>query len=201
MGSADEQWPARAPLHYVVGVPLPLAPFVAALLGVAFGLVGRDEVRRTSVATIATRGFLVVALVSGLLLAPSLAYFVAFYPDWAYAYVTPGEQVPSAVDLIEIVVLALIPPATFAWVASALRRHAVRELVRGVGALVIAMTVVLALVGARLGIADTYEAFRDGVSPRPIGGSSLGVSVLWIDGCVLAGCLWAGAQLRKLGRA
>src|SRR5260221_12323535 len=84
-------WPARcsAPggetVYGSAAMPLPLAPFAAALLGVVFGLVGRDEVRRTSAPPSATRGFLVVALVSILLLAPALGYFVAFYPDWAYA--------------------------------------------------------------------------------------------------------------------
>lgn len=181
-------------------VPLPLAPLVAALLGVAFGLVGRDEVRRTSVATTATRGFLVVSLVSLLLLAPALAYFVAFYPDWAYAYFVPGEQVPSAVDLVEIAAITMIPSAMYAWVASALRRHAVRELVRGVGGLVLLLAAAVAAVGGRMGVADTYEAFREGIEPKPIGGSALGISLLWVDGCVLAGSLWAAAQLRRLGR-
>jgi hypothetical protein len=181
-------------------VPLPLAPLVAALLGVAFGLVGRDEVRRTSVAPTSTRGFLIVTLVSIFLLVPALAYFVAFYPDWAYAYYVPGEQIPSAVDLVEIVGIAAIPPVMYAWVANALRRHAVRELVRGVGALVLLLAVAVAVVGARLGVADTYDAFREGIEPKPIGGSSLGVSVLWIDGCLIAGAMWAGAQLRRMGR-
>lgn len=181
-------------------VPLPLAPLVAALLGVAFGLVGRDEVRRTSVAPTATRGFLIVSLVSVLLLAPSLGYFVAFYPDWAYAYFVPGEQVPSAVDLVEIAGITLIPPAMYAWVASALRRHAVRELVRGVGGLVLLLAVAVAVIGGRLGVADTYDAYREGVEPKAIGGSSLGISVLWIDGCALAGVAWAASQLRRMGR-
>jgi hypothetical protein len=181
-------------------VPLPLAPLVAALLGVALGLVGRDEVRRTSVAPTSTRGFVVVSLVSALLLAPALGYFVAFYPDWSYAYLIPGEQVPSAIDLLEIAGVALIPPAMYAWVASALRRHAVRELVRGVGALVVLLAIAIAAVGGRLGVADTYDAFREGIEPKPIGGSPLGVSILWIDGCVLAGTAWAGAQLRRMGR-
>src|SRR5262249_36581145 len=159
------------------------------------GLVGRDEVRRTSAAPSSTRGFLIVALVSILLLSPALAYFVAFYPDWAYAYFIPGEQVPSAIDLVEIVAIALIPPPMYAWTASAPRRHAVRELVRGVSVLVVLFAALLALVGPRLAIADTYEAFRDGLDPKPIGGSPLGVSVLWIDGCAIAGMIWAGSRL------
>src|SRR5689334_7506191 len=113
-------------------MPLTLAPLFALLLGVAFGLVGRDEVRRTTASPTATRGFLVLGLVSLLLLAPALAYFVAFYPDWAWSYLVPGARIPSAVDLIVVLGVASLGLAGYAWTASALRRHAVRELVCGV---------------------------------------------------------------------
>jgi len=181
-------------------VPLPLAPLMAALLGVAFALIGRDEVRRTTTPPTSTRGFLVLVLSSGLLLAPALGYFVAFYPDWAYAYLLAGERVPSAVDLLEIVVIALVPPATYAWTASALRRHAVRELVRGVGAIVVLLAVAVALLGPRLLLAGTTHAFREGYELAPISGSSLGASVLWIDGCLVAGLVWAATRVKALGR-
>ncbi|GAC1352620.1 MAG: hypothetical protein NVS3B20_17280 [Polyangiales bacterium] len=181
-------------------MPLPLAPLVAALIGVAFGLIGRDEIRRTSASPFATRGFLIVALCSLLLLGPALGYFIAFYPDWAYAYLLQGERVPSAFDLLEVVVIALIPPAAFAWTARALRRHAVRELVRGAAALVVLLAVAVALTGPRLIVATTFQTFREGYDLKPIGGTSLGVSILWIDGCLLAGLMWAASRLRLLAR-
>jgi hypothetical protein len=181
-------------------MPLPLAPFAAALLGVVFGLVGRDEVRRTSAPPSATRGFVVVALVSMLLLAPALGYFVAFYPDWAYAYLVPGERVPSAVELVEVIAICAIPPATYAWTATSLRRHAVRELVRGVSALVVLLAVAAGWMGPRLLVAATYSGFHDGIDVKPIGGTSLGASILWIDGCLFAGAAWAASRLRAVGR-
>ncbi len=173
---------------------------MAALLGVAFALVGRDEIRRTTTPPTGTRGFLVLSLSSGLLLGPALGYFVAFYPDWAYAYLIAGERIPSAVDLLEIVLVVLVPPATYAWTASALRRHAVRELVRGVGAVVVLLAVAVALLGPRFLMAGTTHAFREGYELKPISGSSLGISVLWIDGCLVAGMVWAASRVRALGR-
>ncbi len=181
-------------------MPLPLAPFVAALLGVVFALVGRDEVRRTTTPPSSTRGFLVSALVSLLLLAPALGYFVAFYPDWSYAYFLPGERVPSAIELLEIAAITVIAPATYAWTAIALRRHAVRELVRGVGALVVLLTVAIAWIGPRLAVAATYGGYHDGIDVKPLGGTSLGASILWIDGCLLAGVAWTAARLRGMAR-
>lgn len=181
-------------------MPLLLAPFAAALLGVAFGLVGRDEVRRTSAPPSSTRGFLVVALVSLLLLAPSLGYFVAFYPDWSYAYFVDGERVPSAVELVAVLLICALGPLAYAWTATSLRRHAVRELVRGISALVVLFAAALAWIGPRLLVAATFGGFHDGIDVRPVGGTSLGASILWIDGCLLGGAAWAASRLRSVGR-
>ncbi|MBI2392940.1 MAG: hypothetical protein HYV09_25370 [Deltaproteobacteria bacterium] len=177
-------------------MPLPLAPIVAALVGVAFALVGRDEVRRSTSAPTSTRGFLVTTIASFALLAPAVGYFLAFYPDWAWAYLVPGSRVPSAVDLLATLLAAACAPLSFVWTASALRRHAVRELVRGAGALVVLLAVATALLGPRLVVAATYTAFREGYDLAPVGGTSLGVSILWIDGCLIAGLVWAASRLR-----
>lgn len=182
-------------------MPLPLAPVVTALLGVVFGLVGRDEIRRTSAAPSSTRGFLIVALVSALLLAPALGYFLAFYPDWAWAYLVPGSRVPSAVDLVAALAVAALSPLAYAWTASALRRHAVRELVRGASVLVVLLAIAFAVLAPRLVVACTYTAFREGYDVHPVSGTSLGIAILWIDGCLLAGVAWAAVRLRALGRA
>lgn len=177
-------------------MPLPLVPIVAALLGVAFALVGRDEVRRSTTPPSRTRGFLLVLVCAYGLLAPAVGYFLAFYPDWAWAYLVPGSRVPSAVDLLADGLAVSVAPLTFAWTASALRRHAVRELVRGAGALVVVLAVTTALLGPRLLVAGTYTAFREGYDLAPIGGSSLGVSILWMNGCLLGGLAWAATRLR-----
>ncbi len=181
-------------------MPLPLAPVVAALLGVAFALVGRDEVRRSSGAASATRGFLVVALVALGLLAPALGYFLWFYPDWAFCYLVPGSRVPSALSLVAVLLVASLGPLSFTWAASALRRHGVRELVRGVSALIVLLVITIAFLGPRLVVAGTHTAFKEGYDLSPVGGTSLGLSILWIDGCLLAGIAWAASRVRALGR-
>jgi hypothetical protein len=176
-------------------VPIPLAPIIAALLGVVFALVGRDEIRRSSAAPTGTRGFLIVAIVAFVLLAPAAFYFLAFYPDWAWAYLLPGSRVPSAIDLIAAVLSAALSPVTFLWTAAALRRHAVRELVRGASALVVLLAIVTAVLGPRLTVAGTYTAYREGYDLLPASGTSLGVSILWVDACLIAGLLWAATRL------
>jgi hypothetical protein len=182
-------------------VPLPLAPLVAALLGVAFGLLGRDEVRRTTASPTATRGFLVLTLVALLLLAPALGYFLAFYPDWAWSYLVPGARVPSAVDLVAVLIASGVAPLAYVWTASALRRHAVRELVRGVSALVVFFAIGFALLGPRMIVAGSYAAYHEGYDLASPSSTSLGVSIVWIDGCLLAGVAWAATRIRALSQA
>lgn len=181
-------------------MPLLVAPFVGALLGVLLALAGRDEIRRTTVPPASTRGFLVTCLVSCLLFAPALGYFVAFYPDWAYAYLISGRQIPSAIDLVEVLVSSAVPPFTFAWAASSLRRHAVRELVRGVSVVVVALGTVLVVFGGRWLVLTSSEAFREGYDLQPITGTSLGVSLAWMDGCLALAVGFAATQLRRVGR-
>jgi hypothetical protein len=180
---------------YGTSVPIPLAPILAALLGVVFALVGRDEIRRSSAAPTGTRAFLIVSIVSFGLLAPAAFYFLVFYPDWAWAYLLPGSRVPSAVDLVAAIASAAVAPLAFVWTAAALRRHAVRELVRGTSVLVVLLAIASAFLGPRLSVAGTYTAYREGYDLQPASGTSLGVSILWIDACVIAGMLWAAARL------
>ncbi len=181
-------------------MPLLLTPPIAALLGVVLALVGRDEVRRTSGPVSGTRGFLVCCLVSLALLAPAVGYFVAFHPDWAYGYFVSGRRVPSAVDLLEVAALTAIPPATFTWAAVSLRRQAVREIVRGASLLVLLLAVSVAAVGPRMMVVGTFEAYREGYDLTPLSGSPLGLAIVWVDGLLTLGVVFAALRLRAMGR-
>jgi hypothetical protein len=185
----------------VDAMPFPIAPLLAALLGVAFALVGREEVQRSRQPASRTRAFLLVSLSAGLLFAPALGYFAAFYADWSWAYLLHGAKVPSAVSLLLVLATAALAPISFGWTASALRRHAVRELVRVVSGLVLALAALLAMLGPRLLMAGSTGAFREGYELSPASATSLGASILWIDGCLLGGILWAASQARRVGRA
>ena len=180
-------------------MPLPLAPLFAALVGLTFGLVGRDEIRRSNAAATALRGFSVVGLVSLFVLMPAVAYFVAFYPDWSYAYIAPAARVPSAIDLLLVLAIGAIPSLTYAWVVGALRRHAVRIVIRVAITLVTAAVVVGAVLSPRLLVSATTQGYADAVEVVPLGGTSLGVSIFWIDACLAAGTIWAARKLRQVG--
>lgn len=89
-------------------------PF-ALLLGFSFGaalalasrrsLMGADEgVERQPT-------FIVAAGYGALVLAPVVAYGLAFHGDWALLYALPSARVPSAVDLVIVVLAAASVPA------------------------------------------------------------------------------------------
>jgi hypothetical protein len=180
-------------------MPLPLAPLFAALVGLSFGLVGRDEIRRSNAAPTALRGFSVVALVSLFAFTPAVGYFVAFYPDWSYAYFAAAARVPSAIDLVLVLAIGAVPPLAYVWVAGALREHAIRSVIRVAVALIAIAIVIGAVLSPRLLVSATTQGYADAIEVTPIGGTSLGVSIFWIDACAAAGTIWAARKLRQVG--
>ncbi|MFI5301167.1 MAG: hypothetical protein ACHREM_24040 [Polyangiales bacterium] len=182
-------------------MPLPLAPFIAALVGLALALVGRDEARRTGAHVTSLRGFAIVTLVSVTLIAPATGYFVSFYPDWSYAYLVSATTIPSAIDLLLVLAIAAVTVAAYVGTVGALRRQSAYLLTRWAIGLLVALVVIGMLLAPRLLVLTTTEAYRAGGDKPSIGGSALGVSVLWIDACAAAGLAWAARQLRLSARA
>lgn len=182
-------------------MPLPLAPILAALVGLALALVGRDEARRTGAHVTTLRGFAIATLVSVTLIAPATGYFVSFYPDWAYAYFVAAAAIPSAIDLLAVLAVGAATIGAYVLTVGALRRQSAHSLTRWAVGLLVALVALGMLLAPRFLVITTTEAFREGGDKPSIGGSSLGVSILWIDGCVAAGLVWAGRQLRRSARS
>ena len=99
----------RAWLH---GVLAPIAPLVGSILGLFFAWVTRAPNARSSVG-IPSRSLLVVILFSLLVFAPVCSYFLAFAPDWSYAYLVDSEHLPSTVDLGLVLLNVTAVPAGF----------------------------------------------------------------------------------------
>jgi hypothetical protein len=158
---------------------------------------GRDELRRTSLPVTATRGFLISALCGLCLLGPLAGFFVGFYPDWAFAQLIVAERIPSAVSLIAIVSVCAVTPATFAWAASCIRRHALAEIIRVGILLLVLFLVCLAVLGHRI-LVTPMEGLE--IQEEFISRTHLGVSLLWMDGCFVVGVLGAGLQLQAMGK-
>jgi len=148
-------------------------------------------------AILLSRPFAVVLAFAGFVWLPVVGYFVAFHPDWSYLYLVPHRQVPSAIDLV----LVLLAGGTVVFgfcaaVGPVRKRHfaSLMGLVAVPGALVV---LALPLCARRLAVSGTYAQFHGDFGTEPIGSSLLGKGVLLMGVILAAGVGWT---LRSLSR-
>jgi hypothetical protein len=177
-------------------MPLPFALLLAISLGAAFARAARAEIVKSDGPLATSRPMLVVCAFAGLVALPVVAYFAAFHGDWAYLYLVPWKNVPSAVDLALVVLAGALVPAGFAAAAPLLRAKRARAL----DALVfgpLGVVLVLALVFARrLAVSASHAQYVGGYGVEPIGSSALGKGVLLGLLAIGAGAAWTLRELR-----
>ena len=183
---------------YDDAVPLLFAPLVAVLFGLLLAYYGRTELALADRTALGTRAFSVSLAFTALVFSPTLGYFAAFHGDWAYLYLLPHAKVPSAVDLMVVLLSASLVPATVAYAARSLAEKRTSQLVRIAGGMLAALAIFGAISYARLSVSASHAQFRGGFGIVPIGASPLGRGVLlaWV---ALGGAVaWARASLRRL---
>lgn len=174
-------------------MPLPLAPFIAFIIGVFLAWRSRAEMNpNEGVWNYQTHA---VTLYAVLVFAPAAGYFAMFAPDWSFAYLIEGRQVPSALSLT--IVLASASAVVGGFIASrrALERHAPNELAWLAGCPLALVIIALAALHNRVGIAATYEQFTLEFAREPIFTSRLGFAIAWIDGIIIAGASFTARWL------
>jgi hypothetical protein len=137
------------------------------------------------------RPFLVASAFAMLVFAPVVGYFVALHGDWAYLYLVRWSRVPSAVDLLLVVLVAAQVPLAFAVSASLAMAKRGSVLMTAGALLALALVVLAALSFRRLASSATYAQFHGGFGAAPIGRGSLGRGVLTSWVALLAGWGWA----------
>jgi len=184
---------------FVDHVPAPIAPLVGFLFGVAFAWLASEELARAD--GFASRSMIVVSLFGLLAFAPVAGYFLAFAPDWSYAYFIDSRRLPGAVDLSLVLIDAASVPAGFAAAArhakikrsSSLVRVALIPLVLAAGFLLIALP--------RLGIDATYAQYQGDFGTRSVSGTPLGYALLWMTLVLTGAVVWTAVWLRRSSRA
>lgn len=146
--------------------------------------------------SLATRGrpLVLVALFAGLIFTPVCAYFLVFAPDWSFAYLIDSRHVPSAVDLLLLLLDAASVPAGFVAMhaaATAGGSPTVQRSARAVAALAgaplaIAVIALLAL-SRRLALDGTYRQVAGDFGVQPVAGGPLGYALLWMHTMLAAG--------------
>ncbi len=163
-------------------MPLPLAILVGLVLGMTLAWVARAELARSEVPLLLARPFVIALGLGAIVFAPVVGYFVALHGDWAYLYLIRSSHIPSAVDLLLVVVAALQVPLGFAiatpW-AIAKRGTRVLQVNAVIGAAVVILCAVFA---RRLSVSASFTQYHGGFGAVPIGRSPLGRGVLlsWI---------------------
>ena len=180
-------------------MPALAAPFVGLLLGAFFAWVAADELSRD--ASISARTLTVVSLFGLLVYAPVAGYFLAFAPDWSYAYWIDSQRLPGSVDTAWVLLDAASVPLGFARTARHVRAKRTGPLLRllAVPALVASALVLSTL--PRLGVQASYVQFHGDFGTRPVAGSPLGYALLGMTLILLAGAAITVIWLRLSGQA
>jgi hypothetical protein len=178
-------------------MPLPFALPVGLLLGITLAWAARTELARSEVSLLLLRPFLVALGLGFLVFAPVVGYFAALHGDWAYLYLVRASLVPSALDLLFVLVAAAQVPLGFALGAPwAVARQSARILKLS-GALVVVLLVVSAVFARRLGVSASFTQYHGGFGGVPLGRSPLGRGVLLSWATLALGYGWSLHALRS----
>ncbi len=179
-------------------MPAPVAPFIGFALGTGFAWAAANVLAKGPGSGVTSRALLVVTLFSLLVFAPTTAYFLAFAPDWSYAYWVDSRKLPSAVGLGLVLLNLASVPIGFWAAARAARARALRKLVN-LGLVALAPCVLFVVIGwQRFGVEGTYAQYHGDFGMRALGGSPLGYALLWMTLILAGATAWAARCLKKL---
>jgi hypothetical protein len=167
------------------------------LLGAAFAWFSMEELSRLG-GSVGTRSLAIVTLFGILVYAPATAYFLAFSPDWTYAYWIDSQKVPDAFPLG--VALSSAASVPFGFAASARSAAANRPSAIGrfaaVPAILASASVLVAV--RRLGIYATYAQYHGDFGTESVAGSPLGYALLWMVAVVAGAAAWTAGLRRDI---
>jgi hypothetical protein len=180
-------------------MPAPTAPLIGFALGVAFAWAASDELSRSAASGGASRSLVLVTLFSLLCFAPISAYFLAFAPDWSYAYLVDSQRLPSAVDLGLALLSVASVPAGFAIAARPASAKRLGPVVRLAAAPALVTIIFLFASIQRLTVHATYAQFHGDFGTRSVAGSPLGYALLWMAAVLGGAIAWTARCLRSMG--
>jgi hypothetical protein len=177
-------------------MPLPLSPLLGFVLGAALAWVARQSLSAEEKGVLVSQALRVVVGFAVLVYGPVVGYFAAFHGDWSYLYLIPWRSVPSAVDLLFVLIAVASVAAGFLAAAPFARARKVVPFGLVVG--LPAMLLVLAVAGAqrRLSTSGTYAQYQGSFGTEPIARTEVGRSVLLVDAVAIAGVAWCVRLLR-----
>jgi len=178
-------------------VPIVFAPLVGVVFGVTLAWFARTPLARDEGPLVASRAFVLVCALAGLVYTPIVGYFVAFHGDWSYLYLVPWMRIPSALDLALVLVAGSSVVFGFAVAAKPARAQRLGTLTALAGVPAVVTCVLCIVWQRRLSISATYGQFHGDFGTEPLTASSLGRGVLWMGLVGLLGVGWCAFSVRE----
>ncbi len=179
-------------------MPIVFAGLLGLLLGAALAWFAAPLLTRSEGPVVVSRTFEVVLAFAVFVWLPVVGYFVAFHSDWSYLYLVPHRQIPSAVDLV-LVLLASGTVVLGFWAAvMPVRRRRFGPVLALIGTPAGLLVAGLPFTVRRLAVSGSYAQFHGDFGTEPIGSSLLGKGVLLMGIVLVAGVVWTLRSLAKM---
>jgi hypothetical protein len=192
-------------------MPLPVAPLLGWLLGLWLAWAARGEradrperlpgpdepgLLLYSLFSRPERPILVAAALAAFVYAPIVGYFAAFHGDWSYLYLVPWHRIPSALDLVAVVVASATIPVGVALGIGPARAGRSALVARMAAGPLVLMLAIVGVGARRLATSASYAQFHGGFGVESITDGALGRGVLLAAIALAAALAWTVRSLR-----
>jgi hypothetical protein len=165
--------------------------------GAAFAWMASDGLNRSK-PLLEVAPLALVTLFALAVLAPVAAYFLAFEPDWSYAYLIDTSRRLGVVHAMVLLADVASVPLGFTLAMRSAHGPTLSVLIRLIGGPLLATAVFVVVLFPRLSVQATYAQFHGGFGTRLVAGGPLGYALIW-SALVLAGAaVWTGQCVRRL---
>ena len=173
-----------------------VAPLLGFVLGVGFAWAAGHEQRAAGAAP-DLRALSLVALFGLLVHGPLVAYFVAYHPDWSYAFVINTARLPGVVDSAAVLAAIAAPPLGFVVAARRAAERRLGPLLQIAAAPAVLAGAIFAVSMPRLAVQATYTQYHGDFGVQPIAGSQLGYSVAFMSAILVGAVVWTAMSLHR----
>jgi hypothetical protein len=135
-----------------------------------------------------------------LVFAPVAGYFVAFEPDWSFAYFVDSERLPAVVPMAVVLLAAASVPAGFLAAVADARARRLGRLLRKAAIPGLIAAVLLLATFSRLRVHANYAQFHGDFGTRGVAGGPLGYALIWMLGVLAGATAWTLRALQRMSR-
>lgn len=178
-------------------MPAPIGPLLGLALGAAFAWAFSEGSSRGK-AALAVPPLTLVTLFALLALAPAAAYFLAFEPDWSYAYLVDSSRRLGVLHALVLLSDVASVPLGFTLALSSARGPMFSVLLRLIGAPLLAAAVFVVVLFPRLSVQATYTQFHGDFGTRAVAGGPLGYAMIWSALVLACAAMWTAHCLRRM---